>query len=153
MHVKNPPLSAAECEAADFSTDDDPLDDISDEAPGLGVLVRTDFSDEDAWQAFYSKLQEAEREFTSDAEPMVVENAPAEGVAAQNDAMDEDEDEQSETEPSNVLFVVNDPTRKELFANISNLTALRFLNDVEVRRAPHPPPDGGTRRRNAGARR
>ena len=61
---------------APYTTDDDPLDQESLEAPGLGVLVRTDFSNEVAWQDFLSKLKEGEAEFL-DA-PMDVEAEEAE---------------------------------------------------------------------------
>lgn len=64
--ISQNPLSAETIEEADFSTDDDPLDDISDDAPGVGILLRTDYSDEAAWGAFHAKLQEAEAEFASE---------------------------------------------------------------------------------------
>lgn len=57
--------SAESIEEADFSTDEDPLDTISDDAPGIGLLVRTDYSDDEAWKAFCAKLQDAEAEFTA----------------------------------------------------------------------------------------
>ena len=134
-------MSAADAEVADFSTDDDPLDDISVDAPGVGILLRTDYSDEAAWEAFCAKLQEAEREFapeSSDAGAAVVESAPAEG--APEDDNDMDVDEESEEEVPRVFYVVNDPARKELFTDVSNLSALRLLNDVSIRRVPPPPP-------------
>ena len=100
------PLTAESLEDADFNTDEDPSDDISDNAPGIGILLRTDYSDEEAWQAFYAKLQDAESEFASDAAPEGAEadadmngeaSSAAQGAAssstdAEGDTAMEDED-------------------------------------------------------------
>ncbi|TFY67930.1 hypothetical protein EVJ58_g1323 [Rhodofomes roseus] len=147
------PASAA-CEETDFVTDDDPLDDMSDDAPGIGILVRTDYSNEEAWQAFYGKLQESEAEFASaespEDDPMTGDAPqPAEGSSSSgpdNDrnALDEDDEDEDE-EPPQIFFVINAPPEgRARFANISNLAALRLLNDVDVRAAPSPP--AGTKR-------
>ncbi|KAH9931081.1 uncharacterized protein BXZ73DRAFT_90167 [Epithele typhae] len=150
-------------EDAEFTVDDDPLDDESDDAPGLGVLIRTDFTNDGAWQAFHTRLQEAEAEFASDAagEAMGQDNdvaqvsGPSTSSATSSAAMeddregdDEDEDEEGiECLSSTPIFhVVNpvDPEARATLASISNLKALRLLNDVGVRRAPAPPQ--GTKR-------
>ncbi|KAI0743468.1 hypothetical protein C8Q80DRAFT_1220462 [Daedaleopsis nitida] len=189
--------SAESIEEADFNTDEDPFDDISDDAPGIGIVVRTDYSNEDAWQAFVAKLQDAEAEFAAestadddnddddaemadaDADPNEAPStstsafpSAAQGAApsssstdaagdsamctADSEALDDDNDDddsaagpepEPEPESSRVFSVVNAPPgdpRRATLAGISNLAALRLLNDVDVRRAPAPPQ--GTKR-------
>lgn len=149
-------MSAADTEP-DFVADDDPFDELSDEAPGLGILVRTDYSNEEAWQAFYGKLQEGEAEFAPAQSP---EDVPRTGDSSEAagrspassrpdndaDAMDEDDENEGEDgEPPPIFFVVNAPPEgRARFAGISNLAALRLLNDVDIRAAPSPPT--GTKR-------
>ena len=55
----------------------------------------------------------------------------------------EDEDEDSEEEEGMIIKVVNPELQEErvLFDNISNLTALRLFNDVNIRPSPPLPPD------------
>ncbi|KAI0630321.1 hypothetical protein C8Q77DRAFT_254728 [Trametes polyzona] len=162
--ISQSPLSAETVEEADYSTDDDPLDGISDDAPGIGILLRTDYSDDAAWEAFHAKLQEAEAGFASEAapdiEPEIPGEAPsaaqaaasssstdAEGDTAMVDEDAEDDDGDADADGSAPIFAVINPpsaTEREKFAGISNLTALRLLNDVDVRRAPAPPQ--GTKR-------
>ncbi|KAI0958563.1 hypothetical protein AcV7_004353 [Taiwanofungus camphoratus] len=135
-------------ENANFVTDDDPYDEISADAPGLGILVRTDYSNEDAWQAFCTKLKDAEAEFLparpSEGDKRLVDPVPGGTPSAAGDEdMDEDEDEDDQHFP--IVFVLDGPASyRQKFINISNLTALRLLNDVDIRRAPMPPP--GTKR-------
>lgn len=118
----------------------------------MGILLRTDFTHEDAWQAFHLKLQEAEQEFApdtnvnvnADTESMAVESAPEDvdvdvsSQGIQNLSMEDagTEEEEDGEAPAGIFHVVNDPA----FAGLSNLGALRLLNDVEVRRTPLPPP-------------
>lgn len=122
----------------------------------MGILLRTDFANEDAWQAFHAKLQEAEHEFAPDAGPdsdhagadtesMAIESAPEDvdvdvsSQGIQNLSMEDAGIEQGGEDgeaPGGIFHVVNDPA----FAGLSNLGALRLLNDVEVRRTPAPPP-------------
>jgi hypothetical protein len=55
---------------SDFFMDEDLFDEIADdEAPGLGILVRTDFSNDEAWRSFLAKLKEGEEEFSSSTGP------------------------------------------------------------------------------------
>ncbi|KAI1794099.1 hypothetical protein LXA43DRAFT_157956 [Ganoderma leucocontextum] len=169
---QNPP-SAESIEDADFSTDDDPLDDVSDNTPGLGILLRTDYTNEDAWQVFCARLQDAEAELASEApdENVSMDTAdanegPSTATAAAassstdaegGSAMDEEDADVDADEDSGdgdgeggtaspVFFVVNaaSPDERAKLTGISNLAALRLLNDVDVRRAPAPP--RGTKR-------
>ncbi|KAL6298255.1 hypothetical protein BKA93DRAFT_830851 [Sparassis latifolia] len=135
---------------ADFATDGDPYDAFSGNAPGLGVLVRTDYSDEEAWKAFCAKLQEGEAEFKAAAEeqdatdePMEAGgDAPATEQAAGDEEMDQEDDDAEEEESSQIIFVVDAPSpSRAALMHISNLAALRLLNDVDVRRAPPRPAD------------
>lgn len=100
--------------------DDDPFDEILDNVVG-GVVVRTDYSDEEAWQTFYSALRHAEDEM-KESEP-------------------KPEDDSSSDEDSVLLKVINptNPQEQAVLTGISNLTALRLLNDVGVRVTPAPP--------------
>ncbi|KAF8629193.1 hypothetical protein AX17_005778 [Amanita inopinata Kibby_2008] len=141
------PASACKHE---FTQDSDPLDELV-EGQQLGVLLRTDYSDEAAWQAFCSKLRDAEEEIrdapthTNDTHPdsMLTDDANIEESAEQ-------EDEESESESSTdaaLLIKAIDPASqdlREMFYHVSNLTALRLLNDVDIRPSPIPPP--GTKR-------
>ncbi|KAI0374076.1 hypothetical protein BV20DRAFT_1111119 [Pilatotrama ljubarskyi] len=164
--ISRNPLSEETIEDADFTTDDDPLDAISDDAPGIGILLRTDYSDEEAWQAFYNKLQEAETEFASEAAPegtdaqaavrgdgpSAAQAAASSSADAEGDTAMVDEDPEADAEADGgggdaapIFFVINaSPAERMMFTGISNLTALRLLNDVEVRRSPTPPT--GTKR-------
>ncbi|KAI0328624.1 hypothetical protein GY45DRAFT_1347039 [Cubamyces sp. BRFM 1775] len=157
--ISQNPLTAESLEDADFNADEDPSDDISDDAPGVGILLRTDYSDEEAWQAFYAKLQDAESEFASDAAPEVADadmdgeaSSAAQGAAssstdAEGDTAMEDEDADADDgdDAAPIFFVINaPPAERAKFAGISNLAALRLLNDVDVQRAPAPP--AGTKR-------
>lgn len=118
----------------------------------LGVILRTDFSDEPAWLAFCHRLQEGEQEFTASPseeddttmdqpEPNIVGHSTAGSApTAEENSSDDSDDEDS----LNAIFHVVNPSLPEeraLLFNISNLSALRLFNDVDVRQAPAPPPD------------
>lgn len=154
--VQSAPVPPADAEDADYATDDDPLDAASVDAPGLGVVVRTDFADEGAWAAFCAKLQAAEAEFAAAPEDEAMDtdapaagssSAPADSPAADGEADAEDgEEEDDESDAAPVFFVLNpdDALQRQRLHGLSNLGALRLLNDVDVRPAPVPP--AGTRR-------
>ncbi|EGN91861.1 hypothetical protein SERLA73DRAFT_148070, partial [Serpula lacrymans var. lacrymans S7.3] len=57
---KNEAVASAK---VDLPIDDDPLDEITTQRPEIGIVLRTDFSDEDAWTSFYNRLQDGEKEF------------------------------------------------------------------------------------------
>lgn len=111
--------------------------------------MRTNFDDDAAWDAFLSKLQDGEREFTSESDAGSSTNSPAQNVQAGGDEdqdMDEDSDSGSgDGQPSGslpIFAILSEP--RDALNGISNLAALRYLNDLTVRRAPTPPP-GTTR--------
>ena len=128
--------------------DEDLFDEITDdEAPGLGILVRTDFSNEGAWRSFLAKLKEGENEFSSasdgtkqDADMDRDEPSPN---PASNVDMGDDEDDSggsSERDPGPIISILDpSPETRPYFSGISNLTALRLLNDVDIRKLAIPP--------------
>jgi hypothetical protein len=140
-------------EESDFFTDEDLLDDIADDdAPGLGILVRTDYTNDQAWLAFSERLQEAEQEFASSEEPpddahnMLQDESESSTTSALriHDTNVDVEDNQSSSSSSPIITVVNwPPETRALFTDISNLTALRLLTDVDVRKIT---PPAGTQR-------
>jgi hypothetical protein len=128
---------------------------VSTHGHQLGVIVRTDFSDEAAWLAFCRRLEEGAREFTTSpleesdmpmdpqADSSMAGHSTAEITAQEDsDGSDDDDDDSLHT----IFHVVNPslPEERALLFNISNLSALRLFNDVDVREAPIPPP--GTKR-------
>ncbi|RDB25387.1 hypothetical protein Hypma_008037 [Hypsizygus marmoreus] len=124
----------------DFTQDDDPFDRLT-EGPELGLLLRTDYSNEDAWQAFRIKLQDVEKELAEAVKPDEPPQVPAPSGSEQDNAEDSDSDmESSDGIPSPIIKVVDPaPTERAFFTHISNLTALHLLNDVDIRQAPSPP--------------
>ncbi|KAJ7928585.1 hypothetical protein B0H13DRAFT_2228996 [Mycena leptocephala] len=139
--------------AEEFLHDDDPFDAIVGDGPQLGLLLRTDFSSEDAWQTFCARLNSEEQDFIQSMQP----DPPAPTEAAQgsstedakmtDDDGDDDSDEESEDGLVAPIVKIIDPASEQersIFQNISNLGALRLLNDVDIRPAPSPP--AGTKR-------
>lgn len=125
---------------SDFDQDDDPLDSLLD-GHELGILLRTDYSNEEAWQSFCATLQGAEQELADGLKKPGSNdsNEPASTTAVQSEGSDSDT-ESSDGVPSPIIKVLNPaPAEMPLFHNISNLKALRLLNDVDIRPAPSPP--------------
>ncbi|KDQ57688.1 hypothetical protein JAAARDRAFT_35373 [Jaapia argillacea MUCL 33604] len=128
---------------SDFSKDRDPYDDLSTDAQGLGILLRTDYSDEGAWTDFCAKLDEAQRQLLSDFGAENSEEAGANERSPQTDGdvemlEEEEEEDDDDDEASPVFAIINPPSpaSREILTSISNLTALRLLNDVDIRAAP-----------------
>ncbi|GJE92156.1 hypothetical protein PsYK624_083090 [Phanerochaete sordida] len=141
------PVPVAEAEDAEYCMDDDQLDNVTVDVPGLGIVLRTDFSNEDAWQAFHEKLQAAEAEFSSAPdEPMEAESSnTGESSKDKEQEMDQDDTEPDDAEADEddnapIFSVINPdaPEDRARLQGISNLTALRLLNDVDIRPAPAP---------------
>ena len=135
--------------------DADPMDEfLADDE--LGVLIRTDFSDESAWAAFVQKVRDAQAELVAElASPGVdadadvkmddeAQSAPTGGPStsttpAAADDGDSDSDDSTTTPDIIAILDPSDPTERARFNGISNLTALRLFNDVDIRPAPAPP--------------
>ncbi|EMD37870.1 hypothetical protein CERSUDRAFT_136778 [Gelatoporia subvermispora B] len=142
---------------ADFNVDEDPLDrpEPEGEPVGFGILIRTDFSNEEAWQAFYAKIQEGEAEIavplsaSQDEDEQMGEdssNAVPEGpsndlenVSLRRDAqvppvpadqMDEDdsadEDDEESEPPHRMIFCLN-PTTPEGRQRFTSMSNIRAL--------------------------
>ncbi|KAK0241257.1 hypothetical protein EDD85DRAFT_818206 [Armillaria nabsnona] len=133
--VPKPSAATASEDQVISSEDADPLDRLLDDVDG-GVVLRTDFSNDEAWSAFLSRLKVAEEEYAE-------ANKPDEDTK-----MDDGDDESDEeSEASGQLIKVIDsstPGERSLFQDISNLRALRLVNDVDIRPAPTMP--AGTKR-------
>lgn len=123
----------------DFFTDEDLFDTIADdESPGLGILVRTDYTNEEAWQAFSAKLEEAEQEFTSIEAPEI-EKMAEETPAGTSENVDVSMDTEDSTDSHPIITVIDAPLEtRPLFTNIANIAALRLLNDVDLKRIQIP---------------
>lgn len=113
--------------------------------------MRTDYTNEEAWQTFYAKLQEAEQDFAADAvleDDNMAEDEPAgSNVSKEDQAMQEEEEESSDEEDTAPVFHIINPQTTEgraRFTSISNIAALRLLNDMDICPAPTPPE--GTKR-------
>ncbi|KAF9653939.1 hypothetical protein BDM02DRAFT_3107105 [Thelephora ganbajun] len=134
--------------------DEDLFDEIADdEAPGLGILVRTDFSNEGAWRSFLEKLREGEGEFSPSAgreedtgmdqdEPSTSTSAsaPASSSDVKVDVDKADSDGSSDQDSGPIISILDpSPEIRPYFSDISNLTALRLLNDVDLRKLAIPP--------------
>lgn len=135
-----------------FETDSDPLDEFLEDEE-LGILIRTDFSDEGAWNTFVQKFQDAQKELLSELSGGGDADVPMEDVSSTDAAApvagpsttattteEEDSDSDSAAAPEIITILdPSDPTDRARFTNISNLTALRMFNDVDIRPAPGPP--------------
>ncbi|KAI6046062.1 hypothetical protein EDC04DRAFT_3086539 [Pisolithus marmoratus] len=123
--------------------DSDPLDCMSTERPELGLIVRTDFSNEDAWSSFCSRLAEGEEEFVQSA---IGDHAANDNMIPTEQTLDDTEDHMDESDddddecPPKIFYLISpsSPEQRASLSDISNLTVLRLLNDVEVRPAPSP---------------
>ncbi|KAJ7668427.1 hypothetical protein DFH06DRAFT_1181654 [Mycena polygramma] len=145
------PATAA---AAEFLNDDDPFDDVVGEGPQLGLLLRTDFSNEDAWQTFCARLKSEEQDYIQSMQPepsastdAAPESSTTGDVKMGDDEGDDESDEESADGLTAPIIKIIDPVLEEdkaIVQGISNLRALRLLNDVDIRPAPAPPT--GTKR-------
>lgn len=125
--------------------DFDPMDHLLDDDGELGIVIRTDYSNEDAWSNFVKKLREAEVEFFESTQEPEADTEGTEKVAATNDSMAIDPSSADSDDSSDEMSIIKiiDPTTPEergLMNDISNLTALRLLNDVNIRPSPDRPP-------------
>lgn len=139
-----------------FDTDHDPLDQLL-EGDELGLVIRTDFTNNEAWNTFSQKVQVAQNELIfeltgsgpgTDIDASASEDSTMKEEAgpSTNADADEEEEEESDSEISDIVKIVDpsDEADKIQLTNISNITALRLFNDVDIRPAPVPP--AGTKR-------
>ncbi|KAG8214005.1 hypothetical protein J3R82DRAFT_10756 [Butyriboletus roseoflavus] len=127
---------------AESDTDPDPLDGVTTrDVLELGLIVRTDFSDEPSWVAFCTRLQDSEKELVlgSDEDASNRPLQPADNLNVDEDG--DSADGENEDAPPAIFHIINpsSPQERELLAGISNLTALRLFNDIDIRPSPTPP--------------
>ncbi|KAK0195892.1 hypothetical protein F5146DRAFT_975731 [Armillaria mellea] len=133
-YIPKPSAATASENQVISSEDADPLDLLLDDVDG-GIVLRTDFSNDEAWAAFLSRLKVAEEEYAETNKP------------DEDTKIDDGDESDEESEASGQLIKVIDPSTPEersLFQYISNLRVLRLLNDVDIRPAPTLP--AGTKR-------
>ena len=110
----------------------------------LGLLIRTDFSNETAWETFESIIQ-AETKALMSSEPeeeaTAVEGSASAPRPRPDDTMGDSDSDTSEGTPPPIFKMINpsDPQERALLTSISNLTALRLFTDLAIRPAPVPP--------------
>ncbi|KAJ4468324.1 hypothetical protein J3R30DRAFT_3831356 [Lentinula aciculospora] len=144
----NEPTEApSESALNDYTQDDDPCDVIVSDAIG-GLIIRTNFSNEEAWNIFIDKLKAAEVEISGGGQETTEAGPSSEPTAFTDvDMRDQDESDESEDETEGKLIKVVNPAQPEeraIFEQISNIRALRLFNDVDIRPAP-PVPSGSKR--------
>ncbi|KIK68887.1 hypothetical protein GYMLUDRAFT_34881 [Collybiopsis luxurians FD-317 M1] len=149
---QNEPSEASSASGTNVSTQDDDLCDVLVSDVVGGIILRTDYSDEESWNVFSAKLKEAEGELSGavqeDNGDAGASSADTKGPSepADIDMEDNDEDYDSEEEEGKLIKVVNPTSQEEraILKNISNLRALRLFNDVDIQ--PAPPVPAGTKR-------
>ncbi|KAJ6602164.1 hypothetical protein B0H10DRAFT_2081118 [Mycena sp. CBHHK59/15] len=129
--------------AEEFMHDDDPFDDLVGDGPQLGLLLRTDFSNNDAWQAFCALYKNEEQEFVASVQPNDPPPRDVAQLSSSGDTMTRTTSQHMQSPIIKIIDPVSDRD-KSLVQNISNLTALRLLNDIDIRPSPSPPT--GTKR-------
>ncbi|KAH8119023.1 hypothetical protein DFH11DRAFT_1780352 [Phellopilus nigrolimitatus] len=140
-------------------------------SPPAGIVVRTDYSNEEAWTSFVDALKEAEKDLAAPENEDMTENTssgsagqPGAEGAVESESESEDEEMDADTpgagsssvasESAASLFAIvsplaSSPLRPRL-TGISNLAALRLFNEVDAVRTPAVP--AGARRVRPGNR-
>ncbi|PAV18555.1 hypothetical protein PNOK_0539700 [Pyrrhoderma noxium] len=101
----------------------------------VGVIVRSDFSDEESWLSFVETLLAAEKDLTTPT-PNTHEGEIVQGEGG-IPIVSNDEGDAPESLFALFSPPLGSPLRTRL-TNISNLNALRLLNDADARRIPYP---------------
>ena len=122
--------------------DPDPFDYLTEDDQ-LGLIIRTDFSNEEAWSAFCNQVQVSQKDFISD----LTNDSPDQESASNPEGSDiqkpssDDGESNSSNEPPDFLKILNPVEQSDRirFTNISNLRALRLFNDVDIRPTPERP--------------
>ena len=135
------------CDLQKFD-DPDPFDYLTEDDQ-LGLIIRTDFSNEEAWSTFCNQVQVSQKDFISDLTGLT-NDSPDQESASNPEGNDipkpnSDEADDGESDSSNelpdFLKILNpvEQSDKIKFTNISNLRALRLFNDVDIRPTPERP--------------
>jgi hypothetical protein len=108
----------------------------------LGLIVRTDFSNEEAWAAFCNQVQLSQKAFISDLTNGTQDPDPESTSNPESTLDDADDDESDSSDESPDFIKILNPVEQSeriMFTNISNLRALRLFNDVDIRPSPQRP--------------
>ena len=123
------------------------VEDISDttDSDVLGVVVRTDYTDDVAWSQFVERLLDAEKDLMSPFDDEIEAsqtNEPSGSNQPEAEVQDDAESSESSDNGLDSSFTFLDPPVESSFrqrlSGMSNLAALRLLNDVDVARKPMP---------------
>lgn len=135
-----------------FDTDHDPLDQLL-EGDELGLIIRTDFTNHEAWDTFSQKVKVAQKELIFELTgngpgPTIMDASTSKDSTMKEEANDDADEEESDSslEISDIVKILDpsDEADKIKLTNISNIAALRLFNDVDIRPAPALP--AGTKR-------
>ena len=125
-----------------IAADNDLFDD-STNGLELGILLHTDYFDKGAWQSFLARLQDGEKELVENATSVTQPDSPVDPTntptQAQTSSEPEGSDSESDDEFKLSIFAIVNPTSpqdRHTLSGLSNLIALRLLNDVDVRTRP-----------------
>ncbi|KAI0317205.1 hypothetical protein OF83DRAFT_1164025 [Amylostereum chailletii] len=153
QYAASPEPSDLDLASSPSTLDPDPSDALlpqDADADTPGIVVRTDFTNDDAWSEFIAALTASEHEFLSDAQP----SDPPTANADDDDSSSEDEDEPSTSASTSGLPLVAPTPSLTFFTVLSsppsllnglpNIALLRLLTSLTIRPAPAPPP--GTKR-------
>lgn len=120
---------------------------MSIESAELGIILRTDYSNEEAWETFYTRVVEGQKEFVSETTPaedfeMVGEGNPSSSTQDGEDQGMDESDSDNEGMAPTIFKVINPhtPLSRAPFTHISNLSALRLLSTPSIRPSPTLPP-------------
>ncbi|KAF9559879.1 hypothetical protein CPC08DRAFT_637221, partial [Agrocybe pediades] len=145
-------VTSSEGKAA-FETDSDPMDAVLEDEE-IGLIIRTDFTDDEAWNTFRQKVQTSQKEFLAelsggnnqdqdqagDAESSsVVQDATMDKAQTMPDANEESSDSSDELPDIVKILDPSDAGDRQKLSDISNIAALRLFNDVDIRPAPSLP--------------
>ncbi|KDR75341.1 hypothetical protein GALMADRAFT_249382 [Galerina marginata CBS 339.88] len=140
--------------APTYDSDPDPSDPVLEDGE-LGLIIRTDFSNDESWNTFLHRVQIAQKELLSeltsgDAEEPTqnVENEEGTSMATDSEPSEnaQEEDSDSSSESPDIVKILNPSHEADRIKlkDISNIAALRLFNDVDIHCTPLPPP--GTKR-------
>ena len=152
------PASAKQDEATfDPSADFDPLDEVTTETSALGIVVRTDYTDDEAWSRFLERLERGEEDMRRSMMPEsneagssregngsadVAMGGTAEDDQEEGDDDDDSEDDEEDDGPPLILTTLSPPPTspiRPLLTGLSNIAVLRLLLTPSLRLAPAPP--------------
>ena len=156
-----PNLSASDTSASEdivpWKDDTDPFDlkdnpEVMHLVDKMGVIVRTDFNNDLAWNTFRTSLETSEKEGLAEFKGAIegVSNVMKDEEDSESGSEEEDEDQKMEdiveddsdppksSSPASIFHIVEAPP--EILQNASNLRILRLLADASIVAAPSRPP-------------